>query len=121
MTSSSPQHLSVVLTAAQRDGARGFIVEDLLGVDGNALSEGGDLETKIRPALRRLSVGVRAVDQLGWEVQGDREVYVLEVDGTIARYMAEMAYEARDNECAKDAAAIEAAAVVAAAFEGEVA
>jgi len=38
----------------------------------------------------RLPVGIRVLDQLGWEADGDRSSYTLEVDAEIAELMREV-------------------------------
>jgi hypothetical protein len=77
-----------------------------------------------------MNAAVQILDQIGWEPNGDRDNYPLQLDVAIATYMKELGEEARKTlegdlrqgelgaaEAEADRGAIEAAGVVVAAFE----
>jgi hypothetical protein len=145
MTSRTPQHLSVTLDRVQRDGVRDAV--DLLFIsDMLARSESYGRE-RVISHLTHLSAVPELLEQLGWEKEGDRDSYVLELDDQIVGLMQEVgrmgSEELTDGYTAVrvcramtaeywgddageryfdlDTAKVDAAAVVAAAITGAVA
>jgi hypothetical protein len=89
-------HTSVVLTRAHRDalleeiqfafacaGELPFMLE-------HAAHNAGD-RVEARELVWRLRVGVRLLDQLGWQRKGEQDRYVVEVDEDIDRFAAGIA------------------------------
>jgi hypothetical protein len=90
---STRDRISVVLTLAHRDAILEeveFAFEaagDLLFM----LERGAESErdrNDARDVVARLDVALGILDQLGWEPEGEREAYVLEVDEGVERFAA---------------------------------
>lgn len=91
----NPQQVRVTLTREHRDA----IYEEIASLVGLS----SDLHIYLRDAefdaddrrtfadiTWRLGVSVRLLDQLGWQVRGDRDAYDLDVDCDVARFMEQL-------------------------------
>jgi hypothetical protein len=91
---------SVVLTREHRDPIYEEIVSVIhLGDDLPIYLTRGEFDTSDRDWLkavnRKLAACTRLLDDLGWEQQGNRDSYELEVDQDIAQFMEELDRGAR--------------------------
>jgi hypothetical protein len=85
------QQSDATLTRAQRDAVHEHIGHVFAGEgDGLEFAVARGDRPRVRSAIWRLGVGVRMLDQLGWEEDGDRDSYRLELDDDIAAFMEEL-------------------------------
>jgi hypothetical protein len=87
-TSTSQQTSSVTLTRAQRDAVHDA-VELICGRDEMSHFD-PDRREVITSLIGHLSAVPRLLEQIGWEREGVRETYELEIDDDIAKLMQEV-------------------------------